>query len=63
MKIEIEYAELLVIANALRARAELFERLPADGLAPDHWQAEAATHRLLAEKLLAQADAAVAKDD
>ena len=63
MKIDIEYEELLDVTNALRARAEVLERLSAEGLAPDHWQREAAKRRTLAEKLLAQAGAAVAKDD
>jgi len=63
MKIDIEYEELLDVTNALRARAEVLERLSVEGLAPDHWQREAAKRRTLAEKLLAQADAAVAKDD
>jgi hypothetical protein len=65
MKIEVTYDELLDIANALTARADIFERMPAP-LEPeqrDYWQAEAAKHRVLAEKLRAQADATVAKDD
>jgi hypothetical protein len=63
MKIEIEYEELLDIVNALRARAETFARLLSEGLEPDHWQKVSAKHRALADKLLAQADAATAKDD
>jgi len=53
MKIEIEHAELLDIVNLLRARAETFARLPAEGLAPNDLQ------RALADKLLAQAGAAM----
>ena len=35
MQIETEHVELLDIVNVLRARAETFARLPAEGLAPD----------------------------
>ena len=35
MQIEIEHVELLDIVNVLRARAETFARLPAEGLALD----------------------------
>ena len=61
MKIEIEYEELLDIVNALKARADVFERMPAP-LEPaqrDHWKREAENHRALADRLLAQADAAM----
>ena len=65
IKIEIEYAELLYIVNALQARASVFERLSAAGvgLAPDHLQREVAAHRALAEKLLAHAAAAMKPKD
>jgi hypothetical protein len=63
MKIEIEYQELLDIVNALRARAETVARLSAEGLAPDHWQKDSAKHRALADKLLAQANAAMKAED
>src|SRR6516164_4170980 len=59
MKIEIEYEELLDIVNALKARADVLERMPAP-LEPaqrDHWKREAENHRALADRLLAQADA------
>ena len=61
MKIEIEYEELLDVVNALKARADVFERMPAP-LEPaqrDHWNREAENHRALADRLLAQADAAM----
>ena len=65
IKIEIEYAELLDIVNALQARASVFERLSTAGvgLAPDHLQREVAAHRALAEKLLAHAAAAMKPKD
>jgi hypothetical protein len=59
MKIEIEHKELLDVVYALRARADVFERMPppAEGAngGPDHWSLEAANHRALADRLLAQA--------
>ena len=61
MKIEIEYEELLDIVNALKARADVFERMPAP-LEPaerESWKREAENHRALADRLLAQADAAM----
>jgi hypothetical protein len=61
MKIEIEYEELLDIVNALKARADVFERMPAP-LEPaerERWKREAENHRALADRLLAQADAAM----
>jgi len=61
MKIEIEYEELLDIVNALKARADILERMPTP-LEPaqrDHWNREAENHRALADRLLAQADAAM----
>ena len=65
IKIEIEYAELLYIVNALQARASVFERLSAAGvgLVPDHLQREVAAHRALAEKLLAYVAAAMKPKD
>jgi hypothetical protein len=58
VKIEIEYKELLDVVYALRARADVFERMPspAEGASggPDHWKLEAAHHRGLADRLLAQ---------
>jgi hypothetical protein len=57
VKIEIEYKELLDVVYALRARADVFERMPslAEGASggPDHWKLEAAHHRGLADRLLA----------
>ena len=61
MKIEIEYEELLDIVNALKARADVFERMPAP-LEPaerESWRRDAENHRALANRLLAQADAAM----
>jgi len=57
MKIDVSYDELLDIANALKARADIFERMPAplDPAQRHLWQGEAAYHRELADKLLAQA--------
>ena len=59
MKIEIAHKELLDVVYALRARTDVFERMPppAEGAAggPDHWSLEAANHRALADRLLAQA--------
>jgi hypothetical protein len=58
MKIEVSYDELLDIANALRHRADAFERMPTP-LEPaqrDHWKREAENHRALADRLLAQPD-------
>jgi hypothetical protein len=57
MKIEVTYDELLDITNALKARAEVFERMPAplDPAQRDHWQRAAAHHRALADRLLANA--------
>ena len=55
MKIEIEHKELLDVVYALRARADVFERMPSEGASggPDHWKLEAAHHRGLADRLLA----------
>jgi hypothetical protein len=68
MKIEIKYADLLDIANALRARADVFERLSKHwskdmGRNPEYWQTEAMKHRAIADNLLAQADAAMKAKD
>jgi hypothetical protein len=56
MKIEVSYDELLAIVNALKARADIFERMPAplDPAQRDHWRQEAADHRDLADRLLRQ---------
>ena len=61
MKIEVSYDELLDIANALRHRADVFERMPAplDPAQRDNWKREAEDHRALADRLLAQAGAAM----
>ena len=57
MKIEVSYEELLGIAEALRHRADVIERMPAplDPAQRDHWKSEAENHRALADRLLAQA--------
>jgi hypothetical protein len=52
VKIDIKYEKALDIANALRARAETFERRRMKGLAPSNWQQKAAEHRLLADGIL-----------
>jgi len=56
MKIEVSYDELLAIVNALKARADIFERMPAplDPAQRDLWRQEAADHRDLADRLLRQ---------
>jgi hypothetical protein len=56
MKIEIEHKELLDVVYALRARADVFERnRRGRQWWTDHWSLEAAHHRALADRLLAQA--------
>jgi hypothetical protein len=54
MKIDVSYDELLDIANALKARADALERMPAplDPAQRDIWQRAAASHRALADRLL-----------
>ena len=61
MKIEIGYEELLDIVNALKARADVTERMPAllEPAQREHWKREAENHRALADRLLAQAGAAM----
>jgi hypothetical protein len=61
MKIEVSYHELLDIVNALRHRADIFEQMPAplDPAQRDNWKRDAENHHALADRLLAQADAAM----
>jgi hypothetical protein len=48
MSIDVSYAELLDIVNALRARADLFKGFksmaPDATRSPEYWQEEAANH-------------------
>jgi hypothetical protein len=62
IKVAVKYSELLDIVNALPARADVFERMPTRerlGIGePNCWKKEAAAHWAIADKLLAEVDAA-----